>query len=831
VQEIHLNGSWWLRHADPGEGQRLAWPAGGVAGRESIPAQVPGDVHLDLVASGVIEEPLYARNALNCVWIETRDWWYSREFELPPGFLGDRVELHFDGLDTTADIWLNGRHVGVHNNMFVSYTVDVTDAVRGGRNLLVVRLDVGLRAVADKDSGRYDGMTPDNPPGSRMWIRKAQFTFGWDWAPRLLTCGIWRGVTLRSYRSAALRDVYLRTFLQTDGSARVVASMEVENLSGGDLPVQIRVSLGGHGEHTCTAESVLSPGRHAATAEVALLNPTLWWPAPLGAPALYDCRVTVASGERILDERAMQYGVREVALLREPLGDEGESFVIAVNGRRVFCKGADWVPADALLPRVSRAKYRALVLMAADANFNMLRIWGGGVYEDPYFYELCDQFGILVWQDFMYACSYYPDDDDAFLSEARREAEAAVRALRNYACLALWCGNNENQWIHFQRVREHRGAERCTGQALYDTVLPDVCSRLDPGRPYWPSSPYCGDDPNSELCGDRHSWGVGILNPTLESRIDYRSYAADRGKFISEFGVLAPPSLESLQRFLPPGEVRRDSESWAFHNNAFEAGTIQTALTAYWRSPDQLSLEDYLRYAQLIQAEALAYALAHWRRRAFKTGGALFWMYSDCWGAVGWTVVDYYLRTKPSYYAVRRVFAPVLSSIAAATDGTLSLWLTNDTMQDVEGALEYGLVDLRTARRQEHRIAARASACTSVQVEQIAVAQAQLSEPGRWVAYCRFAIDDVLVSGDRWFLPGFHLSAVDFPKAQFVWRLEEDRLIVSAQTYVWQLQLATPREVCAEDNYFDLLPGEERQIQLRGPRARMQDVTVTALNA
>ena len=475
--------------------------------------------------------------------------------------------------------------------------------------------------------------------------------------------------------------------------------------------------------------------------ELRIAQPDLWWPVPLGGQPLYDVTAVLSARRRELDRRAFRYGLREVALIQEPLGgDEGTSFIIAVNGQKVFCKGADWVPADSIVARVTPAKYRALVSAAAEANFNMFRVWGGGIFEDDAFYQLCDEHGILVWQDFLYACAYYPDDDADFVAESRREAEAALRRLRNYACIALWCGNNENQWIHYQRGKD---VARCYGERIYDEVLPDVCRRLDPTRPYWPSSPYGGPggpggdgrpDPNSEMEGDRHHWFVSIIAPTLEQRIDYRLYADDRAKFMSEFGILAPPPLDSLRRYLPPDQIARGSAAWDVHSNRFEKGTNQEALRRYWRPAEELSLEQYVRYSQMIQAEALKFALEHWRRRKFLTAGALFWMYADCWGEVGWTIIDYYLNRKPSYYAVKRALAHVLVSFQEEGD-QVGVWLVNDRLDAVPGELTTGWVNLRTGDVVSDVVECEAPANAAAEVARLDMPDGDRTG---WMAFGRF---------------------------------------------------------------------------------------------
>jgi beta-mannosidase len=717
--------------------------------------------------------------------------------------------------------------------MFVPYTVDVTHALHEGHNRLVVRLDVGLRAAADKESEKYSRMGGFDINAPRVWIRKAQFTFRWDWAPRLLTCGIWREVELRSYKRVALRDVCWRTSLQKDGSAQVLALVELENLTNQTQSVDVQLGLRGHGDHGTTLHTELAPGLQTMTATLEVPDPALWWPVPLGQPNLYDASVVLLADGKVLDRSVIRYGLREIALIREPLpGDEGESFILAVNGQKVFCKGGNWVPADALIARVNPTKYRELVRLAAEANFNMFRIWGGGIFEAPYFYQLCDEYGILVWHDFPYACSYYPDDDPDFLAEAKHEAELAVRRLRNHPSIALWCGNNENQWIHHQRKQEGKGADRLYGQVIYHEVLPEVCARLDPTRPYWPGSPWGKEeDPNDERSGNRHSWYVTILAPRPEDRIYYENWEKDRGKFITEFGILSPPSLDSLREFLPPDEFYRGSPSWEFHNNEFELSTTQEALKRFWKPDGSLSLQEYILYSQMIQAEALKFSLEHWRRRKYLTSGTLFWMYSDCWGAVGWTIVDYYLRKKPSYYYVRRAFAPILASIQQETEG-LSFWLVNDTLKDVEGTLEYGLLHLQTGERKEAQCAAIAPANAATLLATMGLPIEARQDPGSWLAYTRFlSSTGEVVSQNRRFLVGFHFKALALPKARFHYRLEGNMLHLKAYSFVWQARIVAPRPIQLEDNYFDLLPGEERWVRLEGPPDKpLRRIEVTALN-
>ncbi len=853
MKQIELNGLWQLGESAPGAGDAQGWYRTGVPADQAIPAQVPGDVHLDLLRDGRIAEPLFGKNALDCRWVEARDWWYSRSFTVDDVFLADtdRVELHAAGLDLTAEIWLNGQPVGHHNNQFIPATFDVTDAVRPGENLLVVRLDVGLRA-APSDRRRYVHISSLPASGlPRMWMRKAQFSFGWDWAPRLLTCGIWRPIALRAYQCLAIRDVFLASHLdgagtplgstQEDETARVRVQAEIESFAEDEHVTRLTLELRGDEAHSRELEVTLQPGINLVETELLVPNPTLWWPRPLGEPFLYDFSLEASERGRTLDRYETQFGIREISLAQEPLpGDEaacayeGTSFTIQVNGQPIFCQGANWVPADSIPARVSREKYEALITAAEEANFNMFRIWGGGIYEDPYFYQLCDQAGIMVWQDFMFACSLYPDDAAGFCAEVQHEAETIVRQLRNHPCLALWCGNNENDWIYDRRV--HAGWEMPTfyGRKLYHEILPEVCARLDPTRPYWPSSPYGGDDHNSELVGDRHHWDVPINLKDPIERVDFRRWGTERGKFISEYGMLSPPVEDSLRRFLPSDELHVGSPAWDFHNNQFEKDNLATCLRLYWREPETLSLTEYLLATQIIQAEALKYSLEHFRHRKFATSGALFWMYSDCWGAIGWSIVDYYLNKKPAFYYVRRALAPLLVSFHEEEHG-LTLWLTNGTLQSYECLVEYGVLDLTDSTRQVEMLETVSSANSARRMTSIPLPPASREQGGRLVPFAHLLVGGQPVSRNRWFLTGFRFKDLCLPTAEIVHTLEqvgdqEFRLQLETTAFTWAVRLQVPPGVWVEDNYFDLLPGERREIVLRGSAADVAKLKVTSMN-
>jgi beta-mannosidase len=838
---VSLDGEWHLRWCDAGEGEAAGWPAAGVAGPDFIPALAPGMTHLDLLAAGRIPDPLFGRNAEQFEWMEEKDWWYSTTFDLPVGAAGDRVEIVFEGLDCHSDIWVNGEQVGSSRNALVEWRGDITQAARPGANLVVVRLDTGLRWALQQDMSRYQvtASSRGERDKARLLLRHSQFSFRWDWAPRLLTAGIWRPARVELHRDVALRDVCLRSRLGPDNAAILTALVEAEVFGDDEREALLEFALGEEGGASvcCT----LAPGYNLITHEFAVSEPVLWWPNGLGEPHLYDftCRLSDWNSREEMGSVSFPYGIREIAVAQEPLpGDEGQSFTFVVNGMPVFAKGANWVPADSLLPRVTPEKYEALIREACGANFNMLRVWGGATYEADLFWEACDRLGVMVWLDFQFACSTIPEDNPEFVAEVTREAELVVRRLRNHASLALWCGNNENQSIFREPGREMP----FYGWRTYHEILPKACTALDPTRRYWPSSPYGGAGHNDWDIGDSHSWQVSLWGAG-GGLSDYKHYRHDRSKFVSEFGFLAPPVRESIVQALPADEMHVGSPSWQFHANRFETGSpigsvpsvfAQAIERLFKRSPEGMDLATFIRLAQAWQAEAYRYSLSHFRRRKFLTSGTLFWMYDDCWVATsGWTIIDYYLRRKPSYYFVRRAFAPEMLSFCE-TDGGLSIWLVNDHVHVVDGVLEYGFGGFSSSEtevlgRAGHVVPGnRSHNMLSFQLPELTAEER--ADRYYWARWLRGG--ELVSWHNHWLAPWGDVRLDD---AGLQWHISPGpegahTLELTAARYAWMVQIVAGDEVSPEDNYFDLTPGESQRIRLFGPEKAVHEVSVRTWN-
>ncbi|HEY3289007.1 MAG TPA: beta-mannosidase, partial [Anaerolineae bacterium] len=498
---------------------------------------VPGDIHQGLMGAGRIQDPLLGLNSFDCAWTEERAWWFRKRFATDPAWLrSDAVELELNGLDAEASIYLNGAHLGDHRSAFYPFVADIKKLVSpDAENTLLVRLTSGVDAVHVKPEqlaalgvpvGTEAGNgRPERGDPRRVFVRKPQYSFGWDWSPRVATTAIGGDVTIRAWNAAYIRDVLVRPERSGNGYNDISLAVTVTvdawhyfSTANGSLTVTVIDEKGAR--VTATHAGLLRSGLNHITCMLPLETPRLWWPNGMGDQHLYTVQVSLdakGSREDATVERAIwpafKYGLRFVEL---DTGDEDEvRFAFVVNGKRIFSKGADWIPVDTLYARAGAERYERLVDEAKQANFNMLRVWGGGLYEPEAFYAVCDRAGILLWHDFMFACAPYPDHEPWFREEVRREAEYQTKRLRNHACMAVWSGSNENNWGFDEWWHDQTNA----GAYLYNHLLPAVVHENSPDIPYWNGSPYGGVHPNSADVGDRHHWFDCMMNPVMEKRI------------------------------------------------------------------------------------------------------------------------------------------------------------------------------------------------------------------------------------------------------------------------------------------------------------------------
>jgi beta-mannosidase len=618
---------------------------------EWLPASVPGHVHVDLIRHGVIADPFEGRAELGCQWVDESEWVFRKTFNFAADRNLPRRVLRFEGLDTVCRVRLNGEEIAAHDNMFLPLEIDVTGRLREGQNELRIDFESAAR-IGRERRARFlaqEGMPDDVARfDERAFVRKAQYMFAWDWGPRLTSAGIWRDVTLLEY-AARLRDVQIKQ----------------KHLPGGDVELSIESQIDGKGQVLHRIEGVAQP--LADGRSVRLTKPEKWWPVGLGAQSLYrvdsflvalGAAATDASAEAALDQRSQRIGLRTIELLREP-DAEGESFEFRINGTRLWAVGANWIPDHSFPSLVDRSRLRTQLSRALDMNMNMLRIWGGGVYESDDFYELCDEFGLLVWQDFPFACSYVPDGE-AEQAVLAVEAEANLRRLRNHPSLAIWCGNNENltMW-HSKWGRPAPQPARYYGEHLYDGTLPRAVERFDAGRPYVASSPIGGQNANDGNIGDQHYWDV------WHGRGDWKHYKESTARFASEFGFAAAPGRAAWRRIFAgdPEALHRDVRDpiARWHD---KTGKGYDTYVGYeeLHYPVSRDLEEFSYYSQLNQRDALRFGIEHFRRSA-GCRGSLIWQLNDCWPVQSWAVLDSEGSYKAAAFELRRLYAPAHISL------------------------------------------------------------------------------------------------------------------------------------------------------------------------
>lgn len=671
MNQLDLNGRWQLSRSKS---------------EQTHPATVPGDVVTDLYRAGAIDDPFYRENERNLQWIGETDWVYQRRFRVPASLLKhDRVVLRCEGLDTLATVEINGRRVAQTDNMHRTYEWDVKPLLKAGENTVRVTFASVNRYTRKCRTGRVfkARVTESHPDAYPAYVRKEPCNFGWDWGPILVTAGIWRDISLVGYSTARIEEVAIQQH-HAKGRVKLAVSCGVTKLGRGALRTRVTLSYMGQ----IVAEKTVSFKGRVFDTDLVVDSPRLWWPSGMGKQPLYDLRVELCTEDgEALDATTRRIGLRTLRLDRHK-DKWGQSFQFVVNGVPFFAKGANWIPVDALLGRRTVGDYRRLVADAVAANMNMLRVWGGGVYEDDCFYDACDEMGICVWQDFMFACMGYPSWDKAFMKNVRAEAQDNVCRLRHHASLALWCGNNE---LEQQGVGGKSGISWEDYKAIFDGLLPGVVKELDPQTDYWPSSPHTpvGDraDFNNPNSGDAHLWEV------WHGKKPFEWYRTCDHRFNSEFGFQSFPEPRTVR-----GYTRREDRNITTpvmeHHQRSGIGntTIMQYMLSWFRLP--ASFEMTLWASQILQGMAIKYACEHWRRSMPRGMGTLYWQLNDVWPVASWASVDYHGRWKALHYMARHFFCPLLvSGLEDAQKGTVEVHLTSDLLESVRGQVRWTASD------------------------------------------------------------------------------------------------------------------------------------------
>jgi len=622
------------------------------------PATVPGCVHTDLLDNKMIDDPFYRDNEQKLQWIGKTDWEYQTTFNAAPALLKHRyLELVFEGLDTYAEVFLNDTPLLNTDNMFRTWRADAKRALHEGVNTLRIRFRSPIKEVLPLMAKLSYQLPSPNDQGEKTYpyTRKAAYHFGWDWGPRFVTSGIWKPLYLEAWDDARINDLHILQKQISAAAANLTAEVEVISDSTTDATVIVDNLTS---QRVAAQSKVkLAPGANHIPLDFVIQHPSLWWPNGLGAHTLYNFRARVVVNGKVSDQASVRTGLRSLEL-RQQTDKEGKSFEFIINGVPVFAKGGNWIPADSFPTRVSREKYRYLLESVRDTNMNMLRVWGGGIYESNEFYDLCDEMGILIWQDFMFAGSMYPGDR-AFLDNVRAEAIDNVKRLRNHPSIVIWVGNNEidTAWRNWGWRKNLPASLWDDYKKIFHGVLPEVCAALDPSRPYWPSSPFGGleTDPDSLKSGDMHFWQV------WHAAEPFSVYEKQSPRFMSEFGFQSFPQLESVASYTQPSDRDIQSPVMMAHQKHPRGNQLirEYMLREY---PQPKDFESFLYVSQVLQAEGIKIGAEHFRRIMPLNMGSLYWQIDDCWPVASWSSIDYYGRWKALQYYARRFYQDLLIS-------------------------------------------------------------------------------------------------------------------------------------------------------------------------
>ena len=840
VEKITLSENWTLLHKEKGL---------------NVPTEVPGSVFETLIDNEIIENPFYGLNEHKMSWVYESDWDYETEFDLEPSFLEHKVILlRFYGLDTVSEIILNGEPLGFTNNMFVRYDFNVKTKIKSKKNRLAVKFKsptLKARTEIEKESINLNtgyAAIPGVP-----YLRKAQYSFGWDWGPKLPDLGIWKPVELIGYDSLQIDSVYITQKLHYSKTVNDLIELEeITDIGVMSADLSIKINLESDlpttdlNNYSLEAELKAPDGKTFTSekdvnsvspkVEFKLEYPYLWWTHDLGTPNLYDLSITI-SKNGIIDSFQQKVGIREIRLIQNT--DEwGESFFFRLNGVPIFAKGANWIPIDSFIPRgKKRGLYQSNLVNTKEANMNMIRVWGGGIYEDDLFYDLCDELGILVWQDFPFACAVYPYNEE-FIENFKVEATQNIQRLRNHPSLALWCGNNEIEWLwkwelhNSEITQDDKLNEFKSGYlAVFENILPELINTYDPNHPYWPSSPSNGfvgsnlgtQNSNSSDTGDSHFWDVWHRNKP------FRAYRKFDSRFMSEFGYESFPSIKTIEDVCPTDQFDFFSPTMENHQkNSAGNKKILDYMKKRFEIPPEF--ENQVILSQITQAEAIEYGVEHWRRNRNQNHcmGTLYWQLNDCWPVASWSSLDYYGRWKALHYYAKRFYHPIFPSVKE-DNKSIEFWVSNDLQITQKLQFEWKILksDGTVAKNGLYELDIRP--CSSKKLGIIDVSDLNQMNDSLTDFIIFYTLKFTNLGGEQEF-HGFRLFSAPkkFPleNPNISWELNE-YFCEESDEKEYELKLSTTRialyvhidsnkfDFIASDNFFSLAPGETRVITIK----------------
>ncbi|MFF2093922.1 glycoside hydrolase family 2 protein [Paenibacillus sp. NPDC058174] len=779
---------------------------------EWINGTVPGSVFNDLLQAGKMEDPFFRDNEYDALELSKFDYEYKREFTVEQDTLKhDVVLLRCEGLDTLCEVFINGSSVLKADNMHRTYEVDVKNVLVAGDNTIHILIQSATLYALEKEKEQHLSSCADAVPGISH-IRKAHSMFGWDWGPQIPDAGIWRSISIVGFDTGRIDDVYVT---QQHSDNKVNIDIKVELQRWNDSSLSLRAVLespdGKTYEHTVSAAVTGTE----ASLQLEVVDPQIWWPHNYGSQPLYALKVELLDGGKAIDDKSLTIGLRTLTIKQEK-DTWGESFEFEANGKRIFAMGANYIPEDNVFGRISYERTEKLIKSCVEANYNCIRVWGGGYYCDDYFYDLCDQYGLIVWQDHMYACGNY-DFNEQFKESIRLETIDNVKRIRHHASLGLWSGNNELEYAWAYWGWGERYGEKLQQDYLkqFEQYLPELNESLDPNTFYWRSSPSSTgnfDDPNNENIGDMHYWDVWHgRKPITEFRTLYP-------RFMSEFGLQSFPSLKTVESFTLPEDRNIFSYVMESHQkNGTGNEKILYYISEYFKLPK--NFDTLLYVSQLIQAEGMRNAVEHWRRNRGRCMGAIYWQLNDIWPVASWSSLDYFGRWKAAHYSTKRYFAPVLAS--ACEEGTsVALHVSNETLEPVEGKLTWRLLNHRSEVIQSGEQAVAVDALATKEIVALDFASVLDSKQKQRQSYLEF---DFIVNGQSvsggtvQFVKSKHFDYLN-PQISVQVSEAEDRFVIEleSQAFAKFVELDfKAADALFNDNIFDLSASRPKTVTVK----------------
>ncbi len=780
-------------------------------------AHVPGTIHTDLFLNKQIQDPFDGNNENQLQWIEEQYWVYQTKFSVSKKELAaQNKELVFYGLDTDASVYLNDSLVLEANNMFRTWRIPIQKLLREGNNTLRVEFESSVQKAK-----KSAALSPFVLPGEeKVYVRKAPYQFGWDWGPRFVTAGIWKNVAIRFWNSAQLESVSYSQEELNNKVAQLKIKTTVKCVNGGIYSIEIN-----NKKQTVS----LKKGIQIVEIPYQINNPKKWWPNGLGKQNLYNFSIRIRKKGKILDQKKLQIGLRTIELVQEK-DSLGKSFYFKVNGRKVFMKGANYIPPESFMPKMTYKKYKNLIETAVKSNMNMIRVWGGGVYENDAFYDLCDQKGILVWQDFMFACALFPGDED-FVSNVKQEVKDQVVRLQNHPSIALWCGNNEvdEGWKNWGWQKQYRYSKNDSTtiwnnyQRLFEKEIPAVLDSIvsKENNRYWPSSPSIGWGKKESLTqGDSHYWGVWWGMEPLET------YTEKVGRFMSEYGFQGMPDLKTFETFAKTSELNLTSESVKAHQKhptGFE--TIQTYMERDYKVPT--SFEDYIYVSQLLQARGFKIAIEAHRSAMPYCMGSLYWQLNDCWPVTSWSSTDYYGRWKAAQYQIKRSFESKLLVMKGVKNlennelNSIKVQIVNEELNDEKGTLNLSMIqfDGKEMWKKTKSINLQSNSVTDV----MELSNSEIPETKLWkdgLLYAEF----INSKGEKTVSDYYFVSPkeLNLKKTNITYKfIDKNHVELSSSTLAKNVYIQG-EGIEFEDNYIDILPNEKKVITFKGKKGLLK---------